>query len=64
LDQVITWLIGYSDGRLQNLINKKVTFETFFGQASLHPNAPLVRYLDKSIDELAKGKKTEKILRS
>jgi hypothetical protein len=84
MDQVITWLIGYSDGRLQDLINKKVTFETFFGQASLHPNSSLitglicgyrvekienpltqqVRYLDKLIDELAKGKKTEKILRS
>ncbi|MCR8561198.1 DUF2200 domain-containing protein [Mucilaginibacter sp. BJC16-A38] len=84
LDQVITWLTGFSAGQLKDLINKKVTFETFFGQASLHPNAPLitglicgyrveeienpltqqVRYLDKLVDELAKGRKMGKILRS
>jgi hypothetical protein len=60
-----------------------VTFETFFQQAKLNPNAHLitglicgyrieeienpltqqVRYLDKLVDELAKGKKMEKILR-
>ena len=84
LDQVITWLTGFNNGKLQDLINEKVTFETFFGQAALHSNAPLitgticgyrveeienpltqkVRYLDKLVDELAKGKKMEKILRS
>ena len=83
LHEVITWLTGFDDEELQNLIEKKVTFETFFGQASLHPNAHLitgmicgyrieeienpltkqVRYLDKLVDELAKGKKMEKILR-
>jgi len=84
LDQVITWLTGYSSGKLQELIKEKVTFETFFQHASLNPNAHLitgmicgyrieeiensltrqVRYLDKLVDELAKGRKMEKILRS
>ena len=83
LDQVITWLTGFDDNKLQELINEKVTFETFFQRASLHPNAHLitgmicgyrieeidnpltqkVRYLDKIVDELAKGRKMEKILR-
>ncbi len=83
LQQVIEWLTGYDEKKLQELIDRKVTFETFFQQASLHPNAPLitgvicgyrieeienpltqqVRYLDKLVDELAKGRKMEKILR-
>ncbi|TCC91979.1 DUF2200 domain-containing protein [Pedobacter frigiditerrae] len=83
LHQVITWLTGFDDEKLQELIDKKVTFETFFQQAKLNPNAPLitglicgyriedienpltqqVRYLDKLVDELAKGRKMEKILR-
>ncbi|SFH20808.1 DUF2200 domain-containing protein [Pedobacter insulae] len=83
LHQVIEWLTGYDEKKLQELIDKKVTFETFFQQASLNPNAHLItglicgyriedienpltkqaRYLDKIIDELAKGRKMEKILR-
>ena len=83
LHQVITWLTGFGDQQLQKLINEKVTFETFFHQATLNPNASLitgvicgyrvediknpltrqVRYLDKLVDELAKGRKMEKILR-
>ena len=84
LHEVITWLTGFDNKKLQELINQKVTFETFFKQATLNPNAHLitgmicgyriedienrltqqVRYLDKLVDELAKGKKMEKILRS
>lgn len=84
LHQVIEWLTGFNESTLQKLIREKVTFETFFRQASLHPNAHLitglicgyrieeienpltqqVRYLDKLVDELAKGRKIEKILRS
>ncbi len=84
LHQVIEWLTGYDDKRLQALIEAKVTFETFFQQASLNQNAHLitgvicgyrvedienqltqqVRYLDKLVDELAKGRKMEKILRT
>lgn len=84
LHLVIKWLTGFDDQKLQELIEEKVTFETFFQRASLNPNAflisglicgyrvediqnPLtqqVRYLDKLVDELAKGRKIEKILRT
>lgn len=83
LHQVIEWLTGFDNKQLQELIEEKVTFETFFKRATLNPNAQLItgvicgyrieeietpltqqaRYLDKLIDELAKGKKMEKILR-
>ncbi len=83
LRQVITWLTGFDDDKLNKLIQEKATFETFFNQATLNPNAGLitgmicgyriedienpltkqVRYLDKLVDELAKGRKMEKILR-
>ena len=83
LHQVIEWLTGFDDKKIQALIDEKVTFETFFDKAKLHPNAHLitgvicgyrieeidntltqkVRYLDKLVDELAKGRKMEKILR-
>jgi hypothetical protein len=83
LDQVIVWLTGFGKKKLQDLIKEKATFEIFFQQASLNPNAHLitgmicgyrveeiqdrltqkVRYLDKLVDELAKGRKMEKILR-
>lgn len=84
LHQVIEWLTGFDTKKLQELIDEKVTFETFFKQAKLNPNAQLitgvicgyrieeiensltkqVRYLDKLVDELAKGRKIEKILRT
>ena len=84
LHEVIEWLTGFDDRKLRELIEKKVTFEEFFRDASLHPNAHLitgvicgyrveeiedpltrqVRYLDKLVDELAKGRKMEKVLRS
>ncbi|HBY67178.1 MAG TPA: DUF2200 domain-containing protein [Flavobacteriaceae bacterium] len=84
LHQVIAWLTGFDKNDLQEMIDKKVTFKTFFEKATLNPNAtqitgvicgyrieeienPLtkqVRYLDKLVDELAKGKKMDKILRS
>ena len=84
LQQVIEWLTGFDNKKLQELIKENVTFDTFFQIASLNPNAyritgvicgyrveeiedPLtqkVRYLDKLVDELAKGRKMEKILRS
>ncbi|GGG26705.1 DUF2200 domain-containing protein [Pontibacter amylolyticus] len=84
LHQVITWLTGFDDNKLQELIDEKATFETFFKQATLNPDAHLitgvicgyrieeienqltkqVRYLDKLVEELAKGKKMERILRT
>ncbi|MFZ9474969.1 MAG: DUF2200 domain-containing protein [Bacteroidia bacterium] len=83
LFQVIEWLTGFDQSKLQELIDEKVTFETFFERATLNPNSEKItglicgyrieeiqntltkkaRYLDKIIDELAKGKKIEKILR-
>jgi hypothetical protein len=84
LNQVIEWLTGFDNKKIQQLIKENATFETFFQKASLNPNAkfitgvicgyrieeienPLtkkVRYLDKLVDELAKGRPMEKILRA
>lgn len=84
VDEIICWLTGYDQTALQHHIREKTSFQDFFAQATLHPNAskitgvicgyrveeieePLmqqIRYLDKLIDELAKGKKMEKILRA
>jgi hypothetical protein len=84
LHQVIHWLTSFDDKKIQELLDEKVTFETFFDKATLPANADSikgvicgyrieeienlltkqVRYLDKLVDELAKGKKMEKILRT
>src|SRR6187549_3726788 len=84
VDTIIYWLTGYNNKTLQEQIDKKNDFETFFAQApQLNPNVSKItgvicgyrveeiedklmqkiRYLDKLVDELAKGKKMEKILR-
>ncbi len=83
LHEVIQWLTGYNEKALQQIIDKKIDFRTFFAKAKLNKNASLItgvicgyrveeiedplmqkiRYLDKVIDELAKGKAMEKILR-
>lgn len=83
LHQVIEWLTGFDESRLQKIIEEKISFETFFQNAELNKNAHLikgvicgyrieeidneltqqVRYLDKLVDELAKGRKMDKILR-
>ncbi len=83
LHQVLTWLTGFSDQTLRQLINERVSFASFFEQAEIHPNAHLIkgvicgyriedidntltrqaRYMDKLVDELARGRKMEKILR-
>lgn len=83
LHQVIEWLTGFDQDKLNELIAEKVTFKIFFEKAHLNPHAHLikgvicgyrieeienpltkqVRYLDKLIDELAKGKPMEKIFR-
>jgi hypothetical protein len=39
LHQVIEWLTGYDDQNIQDLIDEKATFETFFQKATLNPNA-------------------------
>ena len=84
VDEIIFWLTGYDEKTLQQLIDDKTDFETFFAQApNINPNVSKItgvicgyrveeiedklmqkiRYLDKLIDELAKGKAMEKILR-
>lgn len=84
VDEIICWLTGYNEKSLQDQLDKRTDFKTFFEQApQMNPNASLIkgvicgyrveeieddlmrniRYLDKMIDELAKGKKMEKILR-
>ena len=83
LHQVIELLAGFNSSDLERLIAEQATFRDFFDQATLNPNASLIkgvicgyrveeitndltrqcRYLDKVIDELARGKKMESILR-
>lgn len=85
VDQIIFWLTGYDAQGLQQVLDNKTNFETFFAEAPrMNPNVSKItgvicgyrvediqdpvmqkaRYLDKLIDELAKGKAMEKILRS
>ena len=42
LHQVVQWLTGFDDKKLQKLNDEKVTFETFFQKAVLNPNAHLI----------------------
>ena len=84
VDEVVRWLTGYSQKKLEAQIEKRADFETLFAEApALNPSRTLIkgvicgvriedieeptmreiRYLDKLIDELAKGKSMEKILR-
>ena len=84
LDQVIAWLTGFDEAALNAHLAAGTTFEDFFADANLNPQAssitgvicgvrvqdiedPLmqqIRYLDKLVDELAKGKAMEKVLRA
>ncbi len=85
VDAIIFWLTGYDKQTLQQQIEAKSDFETFFAQApQINPNVSKIkgvicgyrveeikdkliqkiRWLDKLIDELAKGKAMEKIVRS
>jgi hypothetical protein len=84
VDEIIFWLTGYDAQTLQQQLDRRTDFETFFAEApKLNPNVSKitgvicgyrveaiadklmqkVRYLDKLVDELAKGKAMEKILR-
>jgi len=84
LDQVIRWLTGFDEAALHGHIADGTTFEEFFADAHLNPNASLItgtvcgvrvenvedplmqqiRYLDKLVDELAKGRSMDKVLRA
>ena len=83
LDEVISWLTGFDEARIHELLDAETTFADFFAAAAPNPNAskitgticgvrveeiddPLtqrIRHLDKLVDELAKGKPMQKILR-
>jgi len=83
LDQVIQWLTGLDQARLDGLLAEGASFQQLFEEAEVNPRAgmitglicgvrveeiqnPLmqkVRWMDKLVDELAKGRKMEKVLR-
>lgn len=84
VDEIISWLTGYSPQQLEQQLEKQTDFETFFAEATqlnparrlitgvicgvrvediAEPTMQEIRYLDKLIDELARGKAMEKILR-
>jgi len=84
LDEAIRWLTGFDEATLARHLADATTFEDFFADARLNPNASLItglvcgvrvedvedplmqkiRYLDKLVDELAKGKAMDKVLRA
>src|ERR1041384_5627226 len=84
LDQAIEWLTGFDAKSLKGHLDRDTTFEEFFADAELNPDAKLItgtvcgvrvedvedplmqqiRYLDKLVDELAKGKPMAKVLRT
>lgn len=84
VNDVISWLTGYSTDKIMELSESETTYAEFFEQAPhLNENRALItgkvcgisvenikeplmqeiRYLDKLVDELAKGKAMEKVLR-
>lgn len=84
VNEVITWLTGYSEEAIKNAEEQSVSYGDFFRNAPcLNPNRkkikgvicgvrvedieePLmqeIRYLDKLVDELAKGEEMRKICR-
>lgn len=84
VDEITSWLTGYTIQQLETLIDSELTYGDFFRQApEMNPNRekitgvvcgvrveniedPLmreIRYLDKLVDELARGKAMDKILR-
>ena len=85
VDQVTTWLTGYSSTAIEEALSSEVSYGDFFRQApALNPKRHLItgsicgvklteikeplmqdiRYLDKLVDELAKGSPMEKVIRS
>ena len=53
VDAAACWLTGYSQEQLAALLESDIAYGDFFR----------LRYLDKLVDELAKGKPLEKVLR-
>ena len=84
VDEVIRWLTGYTQKKLESQISRKTDFETFFADApQLNPSRSLItgvicgvrveeiedplmqriRWMDKLVDEVARGKKMSSVLR-
>ena len=84
VQEVVTWLTGYDQAEIEQMLGGSTTLSAFFLNAPhLNPNRKLIkgtvcgvrvediddplmqeiRYLDKLIDELARGRAMEKILR-
>ena len=84
VDQVTTWLTGYTPEDLARLEQSDTSYGAFFQNApAMNPNRALItgkvcgvqvekienplmreiRYLDKLVDELARGRDMEQILR-
>jgi hypothetical protein len=76
VDTVIRWLTGYSQAELEAHLDCHTDFTTFFARAAIRgvicgvrieeitdPLMREIRYLDKLVDELAKGRAMEKVLR-
>lgn len=84
VDELTSWLTGYSSDEIFSLLQSDISYGDFFLKApSLNPDRKLIkgvvcgirvenieeplmqeiRYLDKIVDELAKGKSLDKIKR-
>ena len=84
VDEVTSWLTGYTSDQIDALLNSEITYGEFIlGAPAFNPRAELIsgkvcgiqvetiedplmkkiRQLDKLVDELAKGRPMEKILR-
>ncbi len=83
VDEVLTWVTGYSQDQLDKQVSREIDCRQFVEEAPLNPDRTLIkgvvcgvrveevedpimrelRYMDKVVDELAKGKTMEKILR-
>ncbi|MBX3290342.1 MAG: DUF2200 family protein [Acidobacteria bacterium] len=80
IEECIRWLTGYTKAGLAKRIEKRTSFRDFYEKApKFNPNASLIKDIVcgrvediedslmqkiRWLDKLAKGKKTEKILRS
>ena len=84
VDEVTSWLTGYTSDQINTALGSEITYGEFFdGAPGYNPRAGLItgkicgitvetiedplmkkiRQLDKLVDELAKGRPMEKILR-
>ena len=84
VDEVTSWLTGYSSAQIDEALSSEITYGDFFsGAPAYNPSADLItgkicgiqvetiedplmkkiRQLDKLVDELARGRAMEKILR-